>query len=140
VYQTRPHRWALAALLPLLLVGSVHSSPPEEPVTALLPPPAEWATEYDRVWRQCGQFAVLVPRYQFIDLRFYTVEASPFHVQTRYAGRVEAEGMWEEDRIYLALPITRYALRHELLHAQIGRPGHGFLFSRCLPITEALDS
>lgn len=132
----RPHRWAFA-LLPLLLVGPLLSSPPEESVTALLPPPAEWAAEYDRVWQNCGQFAVAVPRHQFIDLRFYEVHASPFHVRVPYYGLQAFDGMWEGDRIYLASPIVRSTLRHEMLHAQIGRAGHGLLFTRCLPAGEA---
>lgn len=131
----------------LLLAGcgcQQDSFAPDEPFTALIPPPAHYVREYDWVLRHCTRTVRLYPAYQFPDLTFYRVNTGDTFT-VRVSGKVvAATGYWERDKIYLvpeavtqSLPLV---LRHELLHAQLGHGGHPPVFAYCeaLSIAEGL--
>jgi len=102
--------------LPLLLAACLTAPEPALPV---LP---EYATWYAETWTHCGATMRSRPAIPFAALTFHPLDANP-----------DVLGRWEGTRIYLAPGVERSALvvQHEMLHAQLGTPGHPPVFARC---------
>ena len=118
----------LAAVVPLLLAGAC-SSPIEprdlgEPIAS----PAIWRDYWQDVWRRCGSTQRSSPAWHFSQLEFRVVPGT----SVPWDGR-QALGAWEGNRIYIAETMLDVPLvvRHEMLHAQLGRDGHPPVFASC---------
>lgn len=118
----------LASVAPLLLGGAC-SSPIEprdlgEPIAS----PAIWRDYWQDVWTRCGSTQRLMPAWQFTQIEFRVVPGS----SVPWDGR-QALGAWEGNRIYIAETMLDVPLvvRHEMLHAQLGKGGHPPVFASC---------
>jgi hypothetical protein len=127
----RPRARAVA-LLGLAVFSCGDLSAPDHPWRQITPP-ATWSAEYDSVWTHCARAVVWQPRWRFDALTFYVVETD--RDSFRWPGKGNVTGIWDQDRIFLVraaltqpVPII---LRHELLHAQLGRADHPPIFTFC---------
>jgi hypothetical protein len=128
----------LSRFIPLSLVllatactGAVEPPDLGEPIT----PPALWRDYWHEVWNRCGSTLRTRPAYGFAQLEFRSVAGTsiPWDGQT-------ALGAWEGNRIYIAESMLDVPLvvRHEMLHAQLGQPGHPAVFGTCDSLAAAI--
>jgi len=103
-------------LLALTCAGP--TTPAGEP---FMPPPA-FAVWYAQLWDECGSGVVPRPAYPYPVLRFQVADLPP-HVL----------GRWDGPVITLARGLEMWppGVKHEMLHAQLGRPGHPPIFASC---------
>ena len=97
--------------------------------------PAIWSTYWGEVWARCGSTLRGRPAYHYNELEFRVVPGSSIP----WEGRM-ALGVWEGNRIYLAETMVSVPLvvRHEMLHAQLGKAGHPAIFATCDSIAAKL--
>jgi hypothetical protein len=90
--------------------------------------PAVWREYYQDVWNRCGSTLRGQPAYPYGELEFRVVAGESIS----WDGKL-ALGAWEGNRIYLAEAVLDVPLvvRHEMLHAQAGQPGHPAIFATC---------
>jgi hypothetical protein len=112
------------------LVAAVACADPVEPrdLGEPIAAPAVWREYYQDVWNRCGSTLRSQPAYPYGALEFRVVPGESIS----WDGKL-ALGAWEGNRIYLAEAVLDVPLvvRHEMLHAQAGQPGHPAIFATC---------
>lgn len=90
--------------------------------------PALWREYWREVWTRCGSTLMRRPAWDFPAIEFRVVAGS----SVPWDGK-QALGAWEGNRIYIAESMLDVPLvvRHEMLHAQLGRSGHPAIFATC---------
>ena len=122
----RPGR--LAWIAALVLTGSCTSPIEPRDLGEPIASPALWREYWQEVWTRCGSTQRSRPAWQFSQLEFRVVPGA----WVPWDGR-QALGAWEGNRIYIAETMMDVPLvvRHEMLHAQLGRSGHPPVFASC---------
>lgn len=77
---------------------------------------------YDQVWWDCGSTVRAQPANKFSQLRFHTAKF-PDYVLGKWNGR----DIWIANDLIMWAPVVK----HEMLHAQLGTPGHPPVFNEC---------
>jgi hypothetical protein len=116
-------------LLSLALLVSACTNPVEprdlgQPMAS----PLIWREYWQDVWTRCGSTQRARPAWEFSAIEFRVV-AGP---SVPWNGKL-ALGAWQGNRIYIAETMLDVPLvvRHEMLHAQLGRTGHPAIFATC---------
>lgn len=118
-------------ILALIALCAACDSPtaPSSPYEAI-EPRTSYQSMYREVWDSCGSKVRTIPVMPFHQIQWFHVPGVSFRV----AGHPKDVIGWADDeRIYLSeLARNRpWAIKHEMLHAQLGGSGHPPIFEQC---------
>ena len=108
------------------------TAPAPSDVAPALP---DWQAYYTDVWFHCGSTLRIEPAIPYHKLRFHKVEAGSLN-----RDGMTVLGTTRGRDIYIVADLWTWpvVVRHEMLHAQYGVPGHPPVFAHCDSISAGL--